>query len=118
MSSDRPSSAPPSLFDDPEAHARTVDPETSKIAARSARYADAWRVLEAYRHFQWTGLTDHEAYRIAGMDPSGARQRCSDLRARGYTEPTGRVGLSPSGRPARVCKITPEGLAALEELGR
>lgn len=94
---------------EPHEHARRDDPHTSHATAASVSYKkDALRVLAAY--VDAGEITDHEAYRRAGMDPTGARQRCSDLRAKGLIVPTGKVGKSPAGKPARLCEITINGL--------
>jgi hypothetical protein len=97
--------------DTPTTHARTTDPDTSHAAAAAVDYAkQARQVLTVYAG--GLSLTDHQAYYLAGLDGL-ARQRCSDLRAKGLIAWTGHKAMTPSGRLAGTCTITPEGRAAL-----
>ncbi len=99
-------------------HARTGDPATSHEAVPSPRAMSAQmiRVLRGYR--DGVARTDHDAYRMVGMDVdmNGARQRCTDLRHAGYIEWTGGRGETPSGKSGNLSRITTEGIEFLETL--
>ena len=91
----------------PWPHARPTDPDTSHRAVPDIS-AQAWRVLQAYK----TGreMLDHEAYALVGMgEKRFTHQRCSDLREAGLIARTGAKGITPSGKPAHLCRITLEG---------
>jgi hypothetical protein len=94
-------------------HARRYDPDTSRETARRiALWAQYIKVLRAYGSGR--ELIDHDAYRIAGFPPGRtSHQRCSDLRALGFIERTGRRGQTPSGHSGYLCRITPSGAAYL-----
>jgi hypothetical protein len=106
---------PPAV--DPELHARRYDPDTSRDTARRIRIlSQATTVLKAYA-ITGRELLDHDAYRLAGF-PVGrtSHQRCSDLRAWGYIERTGKRGLTPSGHTGHLCRITELGIRYLLKL--
>lgn len=101
---------PPDLFD--YAHARRGDADTSHEAVPVNITAQARRVLHSYRCNR--PLTDHDAYRLAGFAPGRiTHQRCSDLRFRGMIELTGERGITPSGKSARLSRITTAGWSYL-----
>lgn len=84
--------------------ARTRDPWTSHVAAGSVQSAAVTHretLLKVYADNP-DGLTDEEACNLAGI-PSAWR-RCSELRALGLIEDTGRSRPQSSGRHGRVCR--------------
>jgi hypothetical protein len=92
---------------DPEHHYRRGAPSTSRQAAELVDVTEQCRrVLGSYA--PGDAITDHEAYERAGLTVAmnGARARCSDLRHAFLIEWTGDDGVAPSGRPARLSRIT------------
>ena len=114
----------PSLFDPPPppqvnvpSPSRANDPETSKAAAIKSpvrRGSERYRLLEVFVDGS-RGLTDDEASRFAGVDYYEGRRRCVDLRRYGLIEPTGEKRQSTFGNLAMVCRVTPDGIAALRQ---
>jgi len=91
---------------------REHDPITSVMAgANVTRRAPSqkWTLLICYANAE---LTDEEAGIRSGLKVRGANywRRCSDLRALGFIESTGRKRLSTMNELRMVCRIT--------ELGR
>jgi len=103
----------PDLFDW-LVHARSSDPATSHEAVADINITrQCFLILRSYRTGQL--LTDHEAYRLAGFPSTLARQRCSDLRAKGLIERTNERGTTPSGKAGYLCRITKAGLDFLNK---
>lgn len=94
-------------------HARSTDPETSHEAVPKNLSGQAFDVLKAYRNGR--PMTDMDAYVLAGFERGRlAHQRCSDLRRRKFIKwVDGDLGTSPSGKSAKISKITDAGLAYL-----
>jgi SNF2 family DNA or RNA helicase len=95
----------------PNTHARFDDPQTSFDAIPRNIVGQMLRVLAAYA--DGVPRIDHDAYTSVGMS-SQNRQRCSDLRHAGMIERTGERGVTPFGKEAYLCVITPKGRAWLE----
>lgn len=95
---------------------RTTDPETSRKAGQQAKVRAGTQrhtLLEAYA--QHGGLTDEEAGDVTGLRRPGVCywKRCSELRASGHIEPTGKTRLSSVGEAQMVCRLTELGRMAL-----
>lgn len=91
--------------------ARTSDPVTSKKGeahVRPRRGSQALKILQQYADAE---LTDEEAVTRAGIP--GGWKRCSDLRQKGFIQPTGQLRQSSAGVAVQVCRITPPGRAQL-----
>lgn len=90
---------------------RTTDPDTSRIAARTAnRTAHTLRrqVHDALVAAGPDGLTDFElAVRIGSIQTSAGKRR-GELVAAGLVEWAGTTRPSPHGSPARVWRTTPQ----------
>ena len=100
----------------PWPHARPTDPDTSHRAVPDIS-AQAWKVLQAYKSGR--EMLDHEAYRLVGMgEKRFTHQRCSDLREAGLIARTGAKGVTPSGKPAYLCRITEEGRCFIASGGK
>lgn len=94
---------------------RLTPDRLDRTAPNIPLHSQALRVLMAYG----TGnmLLDHDAYRLAGLGGDrGTHQRCSDLRSAGYISRTNHRGMTPSGKAAWLCRITPAGVLALERM--
>lgn len=91
---------------------RTTDPVTSRQGAAHIRLkvgSQLAQLLEVYAHPSAAdGLTDDEAGNLTQI--VGYWKRCSDLRTRGFIEPTGATRNGRAGTPQRVCKISDHGL--------
>jgi hypothetical protein len=104
------------IFDIPLA--RATDPETSQRGAADVRIramSQKHVLLGAYIAAGDEGLTDDQAGRYSRLSDNprcGYWKRCSELRAVGLIERTGRVGMSDTGNDADICSITPAGIAA------
>lgn len=104
------------IFDIPLA--RATDPETSQRGAADVRIrslSQKHRLLGEYLAAGNDGLTDDQAGRYSGLSDNprcGYWKRCSELRAAGLIERTGRVGKSDTGNDADICCITMAGIAA------
>jgi hypothetical protein len=102
---------------------RTVDPETSQKAAADVtmrRGSQAFALLETYNRYRIHGLSDEQAGERTewkGMNMYVLRvcywKRCSDLRAKGFIEPTGETAVGYAGSEQMICRITAEGMEAL-----
>lgn len=95
---------------------RNTDPEGSVNGAKHIkprRGSQAMRLLAIYKEHPVYGLTDETAAQLANL-PHGWK-RCSDLRRLGYIAATGEHMPTSSGVMAMVCRITTEGLEALNE---
>ena len=102
---------------------RTLDPETSQKAAADVtmrRGSQAFALLETYSRYRIHGLSDEQAGERTewkGMNMYVLRvcywKRCSDLRAKGFIEPTGETAISHAGSEQMVCRITGTGMEAL-----
>ena len=102
---------------------RNTDPDTSKhggsdVAMR--RNSQAFALLGAYNSWRIGGLSDEQAGKQTlwkGSNMFDLRlcywKRCSDLRAKGLIEPTGETRTSQAGSEQMVCRITAQGVEAL-----
>jgi hypothetical protein len=97
---------------DPRAHARATDPATSGAAAARAALratSNAAQLLTGYR----TPATHEEAADRAGLSHETGHKRTSDLKQRGFIQPTGRTRPGKSGSQMTVYAITTEGVRYL-----
>ena len=104
-------------------NARATDPDTSHAAAAMSRLGRnklMFELLSSFSSGGHEGITDESAYeRISSRFPKAKRswwKRCSDLRQFGFIEPTGKKSRTETGAMARVCRVTPVGMAALIEI--
>jgi hypothetical protein len=95
---------------------RSTDPQGSVNGAKHIkpkRNSQAMRLLAIYNEHTIYGLLDERAAALAGI--AGGWKRCADLRRKGFIEPTGQLAETVSGVKAMVCRITAEGVKALNE---
>lgn len=100
-----------SLFDQPEAHARVDDPETSHAAAATvnvtAGQAKVLQLLQRLAHDRAVYAVTHEQlvhYAVAydvELSPSGVRTRCTELARAGLVVDRGET-RTKSGRRATL----------------
>ena len=111
----------PTLFDEvfpSHPAARGTDPTTSHLAGASAQLRAGTakaRLLDVYaRSEHWNdGLCDEDAATDAQLPIRSCWwKRCSELRADGYIEPTGRYTTSQAGEQVMLCRITHKGIKA------
>jgi hypothetical protein len=106
-------------------HHRADDPDTSLIAelALKEESVQAMLRMDLFAHARHReGLTDEEVRAVLKeLWPSltihdrNDSKRCSDLEIHcGYLEDSGKRRLNSTGRPAKVRRITAEGLTALK----
>ena len=98
---------------------RDHDPVTSVMAAANVTCrarSQKWMLLVCYAQAGYGGLTDEEAGIRSGLKATGANywRRCTDLRAMGLIEPTGKKRLSTMGEFRMVCRITESGRLIVE----
>lgn len=97
---------------------RSADPITSVLAAgdvKPHRTSQAMLLLAEYA--KGAGLTDEDAGYASGLAQKPKCcywKRCSELRAKGWIEPTGQLRMSIAGSHMMVCAITPAGREALQ----
>ena len=99
--------------------ARITDPDTSHEAAQLPRRNGQEVALLAHYHRIRRGLTDFELAEFTDTIQTSIGKRRHELMLAGYIEGTDLRRPSPSGSPAKVWRITPEGIdAARTLLGR
>jgi hypothetical protein len=101
---------------------RNTDPPTSQEAAASRDNRIRWgsqrhKLLAAFA--EASDMTDEEAGKITGLYAARACywKRCGELRDLGLLHDTGRTRTSDCGHEVIVSIITPNGLAALADMG-
>lgn len=100
----------------PEAHSRTTDPETSRMAADQLKPGRMLTRLYAVYAEHPEGLTAEEAAELAGYTAEdGAWKRVSDLSRQGLVYPTGEMRPGRSGRLQRVLSVDEEGRGPAEK---
>jgi hypothetical protein len=84
---------------------------------RLRRSSQQFRCLQIYGRYPNIGCTNEEVGFLSGLDESNACywKRCSELRALGFIEDTGKYELARSGSRQMVCRITELGISALNE---
>ena len=98
---------------------RAADPTTSRDGAKDVlprRDSQQHQLLAAYLAGD---ATDEEAGVRSGLAAKPRCcywKRCSEMRAKGWLEPTGEVRLSTAGSAMQVCRLTSEGRRVLEAL--
>lgn len=103
----------------PTAH--PYDPQTSVMAGANVQMrvgSQRWLLLAKYAEHRLLGLTDEQAGLYTGLaDKPGCCywKRCSELRDLKMIKPTDEKRLSRAGEFQRVCVITEQGLAVLNE---
>ena len=92
---------------------------TSKAGAKDITVrAGSQRALVLF-WYSIQALTDDEAGRWSGLAKRPKCcywKRCSELRQAGYIEPTGETRVSLAGVEQQVCRITDQGMRALEAI--
>jgi len=90
---------------EPQSHARTTDPSTSKQAAARVTTANAMKgvILRAFQDYP-KGLTTDQVLSMTGLE-NGGWKRVSDLLRDGLLVDTGMTRPGRSGRQQRVLKV-------------
>jgi len=114
----------PALFIDPQGKlakkggARQSDPATSHKAASCPNSIMKWA---SNKHllllaFDKRNLTDEQAEVQSGVRIAGYWKRCSELRALGLIEPSGKTEIAKTGKEVMVSRITPRGREVLQSI--
>jgi len=98
--------------------ARRRDPATSHKAASCPNSIMKWAsnkhlLLAA---FVKRSLTDEQAEVQSGVRIAGYWKRCSELRALGLIEPTGKTEVASTGKEVMVSRITMRGMEVLKSI--
>ena len=98
--------------------ARRSDPATSHKAASCPQSIMKWSsnkhlLLLAYAK---RSMTDEHAEVQSGVRIAGFWKRCSELRALGLIEPTGKTEIAKTGKEVMVSRITPRGREVLQSI--
>ncbi len=100
--------------------ARRSDPATSHNAASCPKSVMNWA---SNKHllllaFAKRSLTDEDAEVQSGVRIAGYWKRCSELRAHGLIEPSGKTEIAKTGKEVMVSRITPRGRNLLQTIAR
>ena len=97
---------------------RRTDPVTSRSATATLK-ADSQRARLLYAYLRHGDLTDEQAGQVTGLSARRSCcywKRCSELRQAGYIATTGVTRLSSAGEWQQVCRITGQGIDALDQI--
>lgn len=97
---------------------RRTDPVTSRSATTTLK-ADSQRAKLLYAYLRHGDMTDEEAGNVTGLSslPKCCYwKRCSELRQAGFIRTTGITRLSSAGEWQQICRITDDGMRALDNV--